>query len=202
MGLRDPRVRLVLGAAAFALTGLAVEPDRVGPLEEGVFQVVNRLPDGLAGPVWVVMQGGNIGAAPVAAAVAGLAGRPAVARRLLIGGLGTWALSKVVKRGIARPRPEALIAGVRRRGAQQTGLGFVSGHAAVVTSLCAAALPELSPRGRRAAIALAVAVGTSRIYVAAHLPLDVLGGAALGVAVEAGLELLPEPCGGPQAVVG
>jgi membrane-associated phospholipid phosphatase len=30
-----------------------------------------------------------------------------------------------------------------------------------------------------------------RVYVGAHLPLDIAGGAALGLAVEAGLSLLP-----------
>lgn len=35
-------------------------------------------------------------------------------------------------------------------------------------------------------------VGLCRIYVAAHLPLDVLGGAALGLAVEAVLAINAE----------
>ena len=33
-------------------------------------------------------------------------------------------------------------------------------------------------------------VGLTRVYVGAHLPLDVVGGAALGLAVEATAELI------------
>jgi undecaprenyl-diphosphatase len=53
----------------------------------------------------------------------------------------------------------------------------------------AAALPRLSPSGR-AVVAVAVpVVGLSRMYVGAHLPLDVAGGAGLGLAVEAAVAL-------------
>jgi undecaprenyl-diphosphatase len=72
-------------------------------------------------------------------------------------------------------------------------LGFVSGHAAVATSLCVAAFPELGSTARRALVVAAVTVGIARVYIGAHLPLDVLGGIALGVAVEAAVEL----CEGP-----
>jgi undecaprenyl-diphosphatase len=154
-----------------------------------VFAAINRLPDSLAGPVWLVMQGGNFLAAPAAAAIALRSGRPRLARRLLVAGPATWALAKVVKRLIQRPRPAVLILETRRRGREQSGLGFVSGHAAVATSLCAAALPELGSPARRAAIAAAITVGVARVYIGAHLPLDVLGGIALGVAVEAAVEL-------------
>ena len=40
------------------------------------------------------------------------------------------------------------------------------------------------PGGRRVALGLASLVGLSRIYVGAHLPLDVAGGAALGLLVD------------------
>jgi glycosyltransferase 2 family protein len=195
--LADPRSRLALGLGGLALAGLAIESDRVSPVEAELFWSVNHLPDRLASPVWLVMQSGALVAAPVTAAIAQRVGRPELARRLLVAGFSTWALSKAVKRSVRRPRPTTLLADTRRRGREQSGLGFVSGHAGVAASLCVAALPELPPRARLGAVAVAVAVAASRLYVGAHLPLDVAGGVALGVAVESVVELLGTGGQGP-----
>jgi undecaprenyl-diphosphatase len=187
--LGDARVRLATGVGALVATGLLVHRDRVAPLEARAFRAVNDLPDCLFRPAWVVMQLGNVGAAPAVAAVTYLRGERGLARRALVGGVASWALSKVVKRGIRRPRPQALLPRARRRGAEAAVLGYLSGHAAVVVALATAAAPHLDCGGRVAAATLATAVGLCRLYVGAHLPLDVLGGVALGLAVEATLEL-------------
>jgi membrane-associated phospholipid phosphatase len=184
-----PRARLLIGAGALALTAAAVTADGAGPVEARAFRLVNGLPERFAAPVWAVMQGGNLLAAPVAAAVAGATGRPKAARLLLSSGAAAWALSKVVKRLARRPRPAKLLPSTRQRGREQTGSGFVSGHAAVAASLCAAALPELPERCRPAAVAAVLTVAIARVYVGAHLPLDIVGGVALGVAVEGAIEL-------------
>lgn len=185
----NPRTRLLLGVVGVAATAGVVRRDGLGERELRAFRAVNDLPDALFPPVWVVMQCGALGATPAAAVLAQATGRPRLARHLLLGGSSAWALSKVVKRFVQRPRPVKLVPGTHCRGQDATGLGYVSGHAAVVVALAAAALPELRPRAR-GAVALAVpAVGLARLYVGAHLPLDVVGGAALGVAVDAALSL-------------
>lgn len=187
--LGDPRARLAVGVAGLVVTAAVVRQDHVGPREARVFRLVNDLPDGLFVPAWVVMQLGNVAAAPAAAAVALAARRPRLARRLLIGGTASWALSKVVKRGIRRPRPAALLPDAHRRGPDAAGLGYLSGHAAVAVALGTTALPRLHGRRRLAVVAAVPVVGLCRIYVGAHLPLDVAGGAALGLAVDAALGL-------------
>ena len=78
---------------------------------------------------------------------------------------------------------------VRTRGAAALGRGYVSGHAAVVTLLVTLTWPYLSRNGRIVAVALAVAVCLARVYVGAHLPLDIVGGAALGLAVGGAVRL-------------
>ena len=185
MRLTDPRVRLALGLAGLVLTGLSVKRDRVGRTEEEVFKAINHLPDSVYAPVWLVMQGGNLGAAPAVAAVAYATGRRSLACRLPIGGSATWVVAKLIKRGYRRPRPNALLTWTRSRGPEESGLGYVSGHAGMAVILGLKAYPNLSPPGRLAVLVAVPVIGLSRVYVGAHLPLCVVGGAALGVVIDA-----------------
>jgi membrane-associated phospholipid phosphatase len=183
--LTAPRVQLGVGVTALLATAGAVHHDRVGPRELRAFRVVNDLPDAAYLPAWAVMQLGAFGAIPAAAATAWLAGDRELAGRLLVGGTGTWALAKAVKQIVRRPRPATLLPGIRRRGRDASGLGYLSGHAGVAVALGAAALPRLGPRGRALALTAIPLVGLTRVYVGAHFPLDIAGGAALGLAVNA-----------------
>jgi undecaprenyl-diphosphatase len=191
--LADPRVRLGLGTAVTVVTALSARRNRVGSCEARAFRAINGLPDPLYLPVWVIMQLGTLGAAPAAAGAALLAHDRELAGRLLAGGTGTWALAKLVKRMVRRPRPAALVGGTRSRGRDASGLGYPSGHAGVAVALGTAAFPRLSPPGRAVVVAVVPIVGLSRIYVGAHLPLDVVGGAALGLAVDAAVALVRHP---------
>ena len=191
----DECARLAAGLSGLAVTALIVRRDRVGWRETRTFRLVNDLPDVLFPPTWVIMQLGSLATVPVVATLAQLSGRPRLARRLILGGLGAWALSKAVKRVVRRPRPSMLLAGTRRRGGDASGLGYVSGHAGVAVALAVALVPHAGRRGRWLMAAAVPWVGLARIYVGAHLPLDVLGGAALGLAVEAAIGLAEDDGG-------
>jgi len=195
--LGEPRTRLGLGLGGLLGTALAVRRDRVSPWEARVFLAVNGLTDAVYPAAWVVMQAGAFGAVPAVSASAWLTGDRVVAGRLLAGGTAAWTLSKLVKQAVHRPRPAALLPGTRGRGPDATGLGYLSGHAAVATTLGAAVLPRLTPAGRAIALSVIPLVGLTRVYVGAHLPLDVAGGAALGLAVEATAELILAGRSGP-----
>jgi len=188
-------------AGPVLVSAVAVHRNRVGPAEARAFRAVNGLPDALYPPAWAVMQLGTLGAAPAAAGLAWLAGDGELARRLLAGGTGTWALSKLVKQVVRRPRPGSLLTGIRTRGRDAAGLGYLSGHAGVAVALGAAALPRLGPVGRLLTLSAVPAVGLTRVYVGAHLPLDIAGGAALGLAVEAAVRLAQSRAGhSPEAL--
>jgi undecaprenyl-diphosphatase len=73
------------------------------------------------------------------------------------------------------PEPPALVA-------LPHSSSFPSGHAAT-SFACATALSVLAPRLAPAFVVLACAIGYSRVYVGVHYPLDVVGGAVLGVLV-------------------
>jgi len=194
--LADPRARLGVGVAGLLATAGSVHRDRVGAAEARAFRAVNGLPDALYPPAWVVMQLGAFGAVPAAAATAWRAGDGELAGRLLLGGTGAWALSKVVKQAVRRPRPAALLPGARGRGRDAAGLGYLSGHAAVAVALGVAALPRLGPAARALTLTAMPLVGLTRVYVGAHLPLDIAGGVALGLAADAaaGLALARTRC--------
>jgi undecaprenyl-diphosphatase len=177
----------IVAAAAGTFAGLAVHARRghVSRFEERVFRAVNALPDAAHGPLWAVMQAGSLAGVGVVAAATAARGHHATARRLGVAGAAVWAGAKLVKRGVRRGRPGAHLADVVVRGAAQTGLGFPSGHTAVAFTLAGIAAPIASPKQRIALAAGAGAVGLARQYVGAHLPADVLGGFAMGVAVAA-----------------
>ena len=186
-----PDLALVgVGLVALVLAALPVDRRSVSAGEAAVFGVLNGvdvLPFVL---IWPVMQLGNVLVVPASALLAAALRRWWLAVELLVAGAGTYVLAKVVKGIVPRGRPDDLLADVVIRGAEAHGRGFVSGHAAVVTALLAVAWPALGRRGRIIATVLVVAVCLARVHVGAHLPLDVVGGAALGLAVAGAVRLV------------
>jgi uncharacterized membrane protein YbhN (UPF0104 family) len=130
-----------------------------------------------------------VGAGPIAAAAAVLGRRGRLAGGLALAGAAAWGLAKGVKDVAHRGRPGVLLQDVILRGVPATGHGFVSGHAAVAAALATVASSDVSRRTRRALWAAVWAVAGARVYSGAHLPLDVVGGAALGWALGAGVHL-------------
>ena len=175
-------VRVALGLAVLGTVFLIVRRGQLPLLERDVFRLVNDLPSVVLPVIWVVMQLGNVLAVPTLAAGALLARRFRLARDLAVSGVLAYLAADLVKGLVRRERPIGLPVGAVHN-EHVTGLGFISGHAAVAAALATAAAPYLSRRPRRALWALAWTVGLARVYVGAHLPLDVLGGLATGWAI-------------------
>jgi undecaprenyl-diphosphatase len=140
--------------------------------------------------VWPVMQLGNLLVVPACVLLAAVFRRWRLAAALLLAGAGTYYAAKVVKDIVVRGRPDDLLDDVVIRGTAALGRGFVSGHAAVVAALLATAWPWLGRRGRIGCLVLATAVCLARVHVAAHLPLDVVGGVGLGLLVAGAVRLV------------
>ena len=87
----------------------------------------------------------------------------------------------VVKPLVARARPFEGSVSMRVIDRRPLTYSFPSGHAASAV-VGAITLSRLWPAGRLVLWALATLVALSRIYVGVHYPLDVIGGAVLGVA--------------------
>ncbi|HEX2048015.1 MAG TPA: phosphatase PAP2 family protein [Acidimicrobiales bacterium] len=191
-GVRDRRdvAWLALGAVLLVVSALPVDEHSLSGAERSAFRAVNQVPGIPFAPVWLLMQAGNIAAVPLAAVAALVARRPRVAGCLVAAGALAYGGAKLVKEFVPRGRPDTLLADVEIHGAAAHGLGFVSGHAAVAVALAVVAFPYLGPRARWAVAALAVFVCVARVYVGAHLPLDVVGGAALGLVAGAAARLV------------
>lgn len=178
---RDTRRVLVAGGTL--LGGAVVARAGVPGPERAVFNAVNDLPDALYAPAWVPMQSGSLAGGLLLAAALGVATRRATVGLVAAGAVtSAWMVAKEVKDVVQRERPFGAGLDVTVRD-QSTGLGYVSGHSAVAFAVYAVAAPHLRPEWRRAGLGLAVFVAVARIYSGAHLPLDVVGGASLGVIV-------------------
>lgn len=188
---RSGVVPLVLGVALFAICALLIDRHHVDAPERVVFRAVNDHGVAPFAVVWPIMQLGNFIVIPVAVAMAAAFRRWWLALQLLVGGLSAYLLAAdVVRRVVVRGRPASLLPDVHIRGATPQGLGFVSGHVAVATTLAVLALPYLGRLGRVLVLLAAGLVGLARMYVGAHLPLDVIGGVGLGLAVAGTVQLL------------
>jgi membrane-associated phospholipid phosphatase len=172
---------LVAAGAAGALVWSASVARRnvVSEREAHCFRVLNGAPGDLAPMSWLVMQAGSLGAVPIAAALAGRSQGTRAAVIVGVAGSAVWGGVKAVKPIVGRGRPSRYLDDVTVRGSAQSGLGYPSGHAAVATSLGMAVAER--PVTRAAGAAVALAVGAARMRTGAHLPLDVVGGTAIGV---------------------
>lgn len=169
----------IAAALVLAESGRRARTLRVGRHEERIFRRFNDAPDALHPPVWAMMQSGSLAAVFVVGGALARKARPA-AVTAVIAGTTVWSAAKLIKPHVGRGRPSDLLDGVEVRGLAQSGLGYPSGHAAVALTLASVAAPAGGPVWRTAALAFAGTVGAARMYVGAHLPLDVAGGLAIG----------------------
>lgn len=145
-----------------------------------VFHAINGLPDWLYRPLWLFMQFGNYVMVAVVMVALLLFRRWIPALAVLVLGAGKYFSERAVKAVIIRHRPAQIVDEVVLRGAPAVGRGFLSGHVIVAVGLATVLSPWLGRRSMMVIWSLAGLVCFGRIYVGAHLPLDVVGGAALG----------------------
>ena len=183
-------VWLAVGLAVFAgSAALAAQGPALG--EVAVFEAINSLPDWLYYGIWPFMQFGVFVTIPILVVVALLLRRFRLAAAMAVAGGGVYLLARVTKEQVQRERPDAILAGVEGRETFVEGsLGYPSGHVAVAAALTLVVTPYLPARWRWVPIALLAIVVIGRMYVGAHLPLDLIGGAALGVSAGAAANLV------------
>jgi undecaprenyl-diphosphatase len=183
-------VVLVASLATFAVCALIAADGRVGPIERAAFHAVNGLPQGLYQPMLAFQYLGVL-AMPLIVAVGALAFRRwRLAAALVLVVPCKLGAERVVKLLVQRQRPGTTVPDAILRGVHPAGLSFVSGHA-IITFAIAGLLALVLPR-RWAVVAFVLATlnAVARVYLGAHNPLDVVGGAAVGLAIAAVLDLV------------
>jgi membrane protein DedA with SNARE-associated domain/membrane-associated phospholipid phosphatase len=191
LGLELTTLLALLAVASFSffLLGDIVQQPGEPRIDRWAEDVAGRLKmDQLVSLAKVVTQLGSLVAAIVAAALTGvwaLAKRRFIDAGALVLGVGlSYAAVHIAKSAYDRPRPSNPLV-------ESDLSSFPSGHACYAVTLvaCATLLVRAGVgwAGRVAAVIVAViivaVVMLSRVYLRAHFLTDVLGGAALGVAV-------------------
>jgi glycosyltransferase 2 family protein len=183
---------IIVCLAVLAVGALIVRDGTVPGWEESVFRTVNDLPGALYPVLWPFQQLGVLVIGPIVAIVALILRRYRLAVAALIVTAAKLVSERIVKAAVSRERPYTSIGSdIHVRGDVSTsGESFVSGHAILVAALATVIWPYLPARWRPVLWVLVALVMIGRVYVGAHNPLDVVCGAALGVALGIAINVL------------
>lgn len=169
--------------------GISVDGGRVTSNEAALFRLVNGLPNQLYPFLNIIQFSGVLAAPAVCAAVAMLFRKYLLAITLFLIMPLKLINEDIIKTFFQRERPKVYIPDAILRGdVQSSGLSFVSGHAVIIFAIATVLTPFISKRLRAAVWVIAALCIFARVYLGAHLPRDVFGGAACGVLI--GLLLL------------
>jgi undecaprenyl-diphosphatase len=175
-----------VATAATALCATVVATGVVGPAERAAFHAVNRLPDALFWPFWVFQTLGVLGMPLLVAVGALLLRRWRLAAALVaLVPLKLLVEHEVLKALVRRERPGTTIPDAILRDVPSAGASFPSGHAIITFGIAVLLLPYLRRRWQVLVFVLALLNSVARVYLGAHAPLDVVGGAAAGLALAA-----------------
>lgn len=182
-----PAAHRLLAAVAVLIVATLLVANHLGPFwgEVGLLEAANALPRVIGAPLEVVMQLGTLGAAllvtaGVAGATAPRGAGPTLA--VLAAALLAHQLDDVLKELIERPRPGTVLPDLVQRSAAD-GYAFPSGHTTLAFALATAITAVVPERWRAVPFALAAGTAIARMYVGVHWPTDLIGGAALGIAL-------------------
>jgi membrane-associated phospholipid phosphatase len=192
----DGHYKLYLGAfvtalATFALAASMALSDRPTGWEYSFFMAINGWSEGWYRLFTIVTFFGSTWIALISVVGLFTAKLYRLAWRLAVTIIGAYGVAFLAKHFIGRERPLELFSGVHARIAE-SGMGFPSGHATVSTVIALTLWPYLPKRARYIVVPLFIGVVClSRLYLGVHIPLDLIGGVAVGIASVSFIRILP-----------
>jgi membrane-associated phospholipid phosphatase len=186
----------LLTAVAVVGVAMLVAAEGVSNIEARLFHAINDAPDWLYRPAWLTQFLGLL-LIPAGVALVALFFRKwrLAAGLLLLIPLKLLVEKAVVKDLVYRARPGTSVCDgdatcLNARGdVPLVGPSFPSGHVIIAFGIAWLVAPYVGRRSRWALAGACTAVALSRVYLGAHNPLDVLAGAACGIAIAAALNL-------------
>lgn len=187
---RIDAVWVIGGLLLLSATGVLARDGDVDAWERAIFHAINGLPPWLEPPMQAVQMLGVLLIGPAVAIVALAFAKPRLAVAALAATLLKLGSERVVKLAVERQRPAVSTPdAIARAGVSVRGLAFVSGHAVLTAALAGVVSPYLHGRWKVVPWVVVALVCVARIYLGAHNPLDVVGGAGLGLAIAGALNL-------------
>ena len=188
---RDPGdvVRVAVGLVLLGTSAGVASQALPTSFQVNAFRLINELPPFVGPPLIGVMQLGALGAVPVLALIALLGRRGRLAPVLAGAGVGSWLAARVIQQIVDEDPPVMRVSRVVLHGALAPGFAFPATHVAIAAAMATVARGELGRPARRLAWLTVALVAVARVYVGAHLPVDVLGGFGVGWLVGGGVNL-------------
>jgi membrane-associated phospholipid phosphatase len=175
---------LVALLCLFALVTLSLIWSASQRLDIRFFMFLNMrvYPQWLDRCMWLATQLGNMLAAFITALVFFLLNYRDLAVEIILGTLTLWLLVETIKALSDRDRPFLTLDKTRVIGWREKGDSFPSGHTTQIFFMMTLLIHhfQFGIVITAALYAVAALVGFTRIYVGAHYPRDVIGGAVLG----------------------
>ena len=176
----NPTNQLILAQVLFLIATILSRGGEASQIEISLFRWAYGLPGFLHSLFVFITQFGSIYVLGILLVTFLIKRHYHVVLRLLLTGTLAYTLSGVAKDLWGRARPNDFLTDVTSLDVLVRGPGYPSGHAAMATALALTLGYYWHNKYRWVVVSLIIGVSLSRMYLGVHLPLDVVGGFAIG----------------------
>lgn len=175
----NPTVQLVAAVLLFVAATIASRGVDLSLAEEKLFYIVYNMPAIFYPLMLTITQLGSVYILGILVVIYAYKRHYHIVLRLLLTGALAYLLAGLGKSLWGRGRPHEFFTDVFTLDYFQ-GAGFPSGHVALATALALTMGHYLPRKYHWVPVACIIGVALSRMYLGVHLPLDIIGGFALG----------------------